>query len=162
MSEQPITVEVEFTPGILRGLRRRGFLTSETPDGIAAAVFGVLAQAFEDSEFRARPEPAPAPAASPLEPTASPSSPLATAPPAAPPRRKSTKASPPAAGVEELRDGDDIPEAQSVRRPSANVTEAAARRAVVESPEDDPDAQRRRVLEKMSRATAVDPRERGC
>jgi hypothetical protein len=28
MSDQPITVEIEFTPGVLHGLRRRGFLTS--------------------------------------------------------------------------------------------------------------------------------------
>src|SRR5712672_90288 len=44
MSDQPITVEMEFTPGVLRVLRRHGFLEGETPDLIIAAVFGMLAE----------------------------------------------------------------------------------------------------------------------
>jgi hypothetical protein len=124
MSEQPIVVELEITPGILRALRRRGFLTSgETPDGVVAAVFGVLAKAFGDSEFRATPEPAPEP---PMAVAAPP--PASAPPPAAPQRPKTAKASPPPANVEELRDGADVPAAPPVRQPSTNAADAAAER----------------------------------
>jgi hypothetical protein len=94
-SDQTIVVEMEFTPGVIAVPRRRGFLTGETPDDIAAAVFGMLVEAVE-AGIRARPAPPlppaavststsrsmPAPAAPP--PAAEPSPPPASHPQGAP------------------------------------------------------------------------------
>ena len=38
---------MEFTPGVIAVPRRRGFLTGDTPDHIAAAVFEMLAEAVD-------------------------------------------------------------------------------------------------------------------
>jgi hypothetical protein len=115
-----VRVPIDFTPGVLRGLQRRGFLTSETPDGIIAAVFGMLGAAFE-AGIRAKPEPPPAPSPPPAAPPPAPAAsppvvstappPMAAAPPpaaaspkaTAPPRRpRAAKASPPAVPAEAL------------------------------------------------------------
>jgi hypothetical protein len=81
-------VEMEFTPGVLRVLRRHGFLEGEPPDLIIASVFGMLGAAV-DAGIRAKPEPAPVAAAPPPAPAAPP--PVAAAP------RRPPKAPPPPA-----------------------------------------------------------------
>jgi hypothetical protein len=145
-----VRVPMDFTPGVLRGLRRRGFLTSETPDGIIAAVFGMLGAAIE-ADVRAKPEPAPtpppaaapapAPAAPPLAPAASP--PVAKAPP----KPKAAKAPPLAT---------DPPPADDVEgfaaEPDAPGPPPAAR---TNGEEFDPEIEaRRRWIERMAKATS--------
>jgi hypothetical protein len=155
-SDQTIVVEMEFTPGVIAVLRRRGFLTGETPDDIAAAVFGMLVEAVE-AGIRARPAPTPSPPAPQAPPPvaattsrrpakAQPAA-KAPSPPASP--RQGTAGDPflngPHAGVEEqagphpevgeLADESDAPAAPPARRTNGEEfdTEGSAARGLFQT-----------------------------